>query len=581
MKKTLSLMLALLICMSLLPVSVLASEDAALLSNDPLVSDGAEGSAAWEEPPVDSNAPDEEPMDPDDGAVVLSEESGEPESGKVELYEADDPTEELSEDYICEEFDDTVYWDAAPEDTFGLWLDGASLTESQVRARLSEVYSNYPDGASWNTSFEGGIQCYGFAKLVVYSVFGRTSYGYTRSWNYDGSGNSGMFRVGSVQDCTEDSVRTLLSRAKPGDVLQFDRGPNGHQHSMIVYDVTSSGVRIYENNWVGYNVISLRTMTFREFAQRQYESGVIGGAKRRGTLSLVRCDNYDTTSTQPIATGLEIYDAQYPEGQIPRGKSFYLRGVIMSDTTITDITANIYNASGDSVMTYRKNPGTMSYNIQSGGLDDAFLFGKLPVGSYRYVVKATDAHETKTLIDSEFYVESKTTYTVAFNANEGSGAPAAQTKIHGTALILSSAVPERRGWNFLGWADSASARTAQYQPGDSYTQNADTVLYAVWEQEVIVVPAAPVILIEENGKTARVKGTTEGLFARVALVVDNGESSGLIVSQTEIRDDGTVEIPTVSLPGLRVTAVSIVLVSTLNDISSPTPDAVVSIFKFL
>ena len=73
-------------------------------------------------------------------------------------------------------------------------------------------------------------------------------------------------------------------------------------------------------------------------------------------------------------------------------------------------------------------------------------------------------------------------YTVSYDANGGTGAPAAQTKTHGTALTLSSTKPTRTGYTFLGWAASKTATSAQYQPGGSYTANAAVTLYAVWKE---------------------------------------------------------------------------------------------------
>ena len=73
------------------------------------------------------------------------------------------------------------------------------------------------------------------------------------------------------------------------------------------------------------------------------------------------------------------------------------------------------------------------------------------------------------------------TYAVSYNANGGSGAPAAQTKTHGVTLTLSSTVPTRTGYSFQGWATS-SAGSAAYQPGGSYTANAAVTLYAVWKK---------------------------------------------------------------------------------------------------
>lgn len=74
----------------------------------------------------------------------------------------------------------------------------------------------------------------------------------------------------------------------------------------------------------------------------------------------------------------------------------------------------------------------------------------------------------------------KRAYDIVYDANGGSGAPSTQTKIHGTALTLSSDIPTRAGYTFLGWSTNSSAAAAVYQPGSSFSSNADTTLYAVW-----------------------------------------------------------------------------------------------------
>lgn len=73
------------------------------------------------------------------------------------------------------------------------------------------------------------------------------------------------------------------------------------------------------------------------------------------------------------------------------------------------------------------------------------------------------------------------TYTVSYNANGGSGAPSAQTKTYGKDLTLSGTKPTRTNYDFLGWATSESASSAQYSPGGTYTANASVTLYAVWK----------------------------------------------------------------------------------------------------
>ena len=84
--------------------------------------------------------------------------------------------------------------------------------------------------------------------------------------------------------------------------------------------------------------------------------------------------------------------------------------------------------------------------------------------------------------NSTYYPITKlNTYTVSYNANGGSGAPASQTKTTNNNLTLSSVKPTRVGYTFQGWGTSSSATTATYQPGGTYSDNKSITLYAVWK----------------------------------------------------------------------------------------------------
>lgn len=74
------------------------------------------------------------------------------------------------------------------------------------------------------------------------------------------------------------------------------------------------------------------------------------------------------------------------------------------------------------------------------------------------------------------------THTVKYNANGGTGAPNSQTKTYGYVLTLSSTVPKRNGYVFLGWSTNKNATEPQYYTGGSYGADADVTLYAVWEK---------------------------------------------------------------------------------------------------
>ena len=73
------------------------------------------------------------------------------------------------------------------------------------------------------------------------------------------------------------------------------------------------------------------------------------------------------------------------------------------------------------------------------------------------------------------------TCTVSFDANGGEGAPEAFTVTANETVTLSSAVPTRSGYVFLGWAESATASEATVKAGASYTPAGDVTLYAVWQ----------------------------------------------------------------------------------------------------
>ena len=112
---------------------------------------------------------------------------------------------------------------------------------------------------------------------------------------------------------------------------------------------------------------------------------------------------------------MHIDDPVFPTGTLNPGQSFGLRGVIGSDHTITKVHAWVYETDATYAinnriaMEYEASPNSNSYNIRTGGLNDAFVFGNLPVGYYKYVVQASDSlPTTKTLVESTFQIGTPT-----------------------------------------------------------------------------------------------------------------------------------------------------------------------------
>lgn len=110
------------------------------------------------------------------------------------------------------------------------------------------------------------------------------------------------------------------------------------------------------------------------------------------------------------------------------------------------------------------------------------------------LITLTKDNPTKTI-----YAVWKPIFELHYNANGGTGAPDNQTY---TALSATSTqatftvpnqTPTKEGYTFKGWADSAAATTAQYQPGGPIAvkhENSPKTVYAVWEgSDPIPVPS--------------------------------------------------------------------------------------------
>ena len=81
-------------------------------------------------------------------------------------------------------------------------------------------------------------------------------------------------------------------------------------------------------------------------------------------------------------------------------------------------------------------------------------------------------------------------YTISYNANGGSGEPSAQTKDGGIDMTISNTIPTRAHYVFAGWATTPDGDVA-YAAGASYSGNANTTLYAQWNDAPMATVTAP------------------------------------------------------------------------------------------
>ena len=121
------------------------------------------------------------------------------------------------------------------------------------------------------------------------------------------------------------------------------------------------------------------------------------------------------------------------------------------------------------------NYGHSSYRTKNVAYGSAFTLGSIAYAQYT----ASSTYRSSISGATRIATTPRPTYTVKYNANGGSGAPASQTKTYGVTLKLSSTRPTRSHYTFVGWATSANGSVV-YQPGANYTANKAVTLYAVW-----------------------------------------------------------------------------------------------------
>ena len=92
-------------------------------------------------------------------------------------------------------------------------------------------------------------------------------------------------------------------------------------------------------------------------------------------------------------------------------------------------------------------------------------------------------------------------FELKYDANGGTGAPASQTRtasaptVNRVTFTVPGTIPTKDGCTFKGWADSATATDAQYQPGGPIAvkhENSPKTVYAVWEESAPQPPLIPV-----------------------------------------------------------------------------------------
>lgn len=158
------------------------------------------------------------------------------------------------------------------------------------------------------------------------------------------------------------------------------------------------------------------------------------------------------------------------------------------------------------------------------------------------------SNRTLTLYAQWEYVPSYT-HTLAYDANGGSGAPSSSTVTNTSStynMNVSSSVPTRTGYTFLGWNTKADGTGTSYSAGNSVSVGADTTvtLYAQWKINNYNVTYIDVV--EETGKELS-RQTKSEVFNSTVRGSDLGSSTAdnaYYNNYRYLKDSGAITVGT-------------------------------------
>ena len=88
-------------------------------------------------------------------------------------------------------------------------------------------------------------------------------------------------------------------------------------------------------------------------------------------------------------------------------------------------------------------------------------------------------------------IDTVKSYLVTYDSNGGSNSPGNQIKKHNVDLELSTVIPTRENYTFMGWNTNSDGSGINYSSGDTYIRNDNVILYAKWIINTYVVTYYP------------------------------------------------------------------------------------------
>lgn len=253
---------------------------------------------------------------------------------------------------------------------------------------------------------------------------------------------------------------------------QYSTGHSGFNHSILISEFRNVGVPALKGQLdSGYEFVGWAKEAKKNPTIFDFNTAGTTATQTTYTIYLV------AKKTNPTPTYMYYLYYKYNDGT----DSTWLTDVTDRPTAATTFTFNVNRAK-----------------LTRSGYDHIGWADKADAVTAKYTggdpIVLTKDNPTKTI-----YAIWMPFFELKDDANGGTGAPASQTRtaahptVNRVTFTVPNQTPSKEGYTFKGWADSSTATTAQYQPGDTVDvkhENSPKTVYAVWEgSDPIPVPS--------------------------------------------------------------------------------------------
>ena len=540
MKKWIALLLCLMLGLSLFPTAVFAEEKAAeeiTGAVDPALEDAfadqesalpADGQSAEENSTGSPEAASQLSSDPpiveeeqEDGSAdngILEEEQDDGNADNEILEEEQE--DGIADDEILEEeledgnADDEILEESSDEETEqsakGLTVEESEMTWERgttVNCRCKIT----ADSVVLKNIYGPGTVTLKKGTRVQLVEIGDGKQDLIKYENITGYIDHGKYTGCLLEDCTVYTCYATIKTTKSASIMSLPISTKNDSASYSVGTFTKgktyTAIGLYKNPSNGY---------WYKIADGKYIS------------------SDDSTATAKYDTKADILNAssitQYPKGTMHVGDALTLKGTVKTThLPMKRVGCFVYpgsngQASSSDAVTYAwADCGKNSFSIQGSKADSNCKIGSVPAGDYVFMIKIEQENHYAengtlktwpiesgksriTIFTSDFREAHKLTYKA--NGGTGSTVPGDQWKYKGKTLTLQSNYPSRSSssssidltfnanggscstsslsakkttsYTFARWNTKADGSGTNYNPGGSYTKQADATLYAQW-----------------------------------------------------------------------------------------------------